>query len=84
MKLLNKDSGKSNYYLIYTFKSMKKQVVMSILAFFSMTVSYGFTVDKITYSIYDEMYAMVSGYDKKVVNVVIPSEVSYNGKTYQV
>lgn len=60
-----------------------KQIIISILTLFPI-VSYGFTVDNISYSTYGDMYAQVVGYDKNVVNVVIPSEVTYDGKTYQV
>lgn len=63
---------------------MKKLFLITMIILFYVTVSYSFTVDHITYTSYGDSYAMVTGYEKSLVNVVIPSEVTYQGVTYKV
>ena len=62
---------------------MKRLLLLTALFCF-VSVSYGFTVDKITYTTLDDNSVKVTGFSFSLVDVVIPSEVTYNNVTYQV
>ncbi len=63
-----------------------KRLVTVFLSLCVFSVSYGlvFTVDKITYTTLDDSSVKVTGFSFSLVDVVIPSEVTYQNVIYQV
>lgn len=62
---------------------MKRLLLLTTLLCF-VSVSYGFTVNNITYTTLNGTSVKVTGFSFSLVNVVIPSEVTYNNVVYQV
>lgn len=62
---------------------MKKNMLLMALLCYT-TMSYAFTVDNITYTIFDGNKVRVTGLNSSLVDVVIPSEVTFNNQTYSV
>lgn len=64
---------------------MKRFLLSSLLlCFFSVSYGLKFTVDGITYTTLDDNSVKVTGFKFSLVDVVIPSEVTYNSVKYMV